>query len=242
MAAAAAALRGVYCRATSSVVRQSALLFPSRRPISTTNVQLDEAEEARVRGLFQTATIREDHVGPGAKVFSLQHADAPGIPFATIGLMQREGQRGMMHGTAVHSALPFVSAVKLVKHVLAEATDQPPIAAASLNGLCTWVSEIPTEELQNEFGDELAEAVVAIATGQPRPGHSVLGQGTFTAAEPAWMVLAGRFANEPEAEEVRLFHAAGFDKDIKLQPMADTSPDGIAKSGGTMALLRMPPN
>lgn len=68
MAAAAAALRGVYCRATSSVVRQSALLFPSRRPISTTNVQLDEAEEARVRGLFQTATIREDHVGPGAKV------------------------------------------------------------------------------------------------------------------------------------------------------------------------------
>ena len=44
------------------------------------------------------------------------------------------------------------------------------------------------------------------------------------------------------APKVRLFHAAGYSKDIKLQPMADTSPDGMARSGGTMALLRVAPN
>lgn len=159
----------------------------------------------------------------------------------------------------------------------------PPTSPPGLPGLCEWVSALPEAELQEEFGDELAEAVTAIATGKPRPGpyavqphtspatstpaeqsthhvgnldlvsgylergpqkgtqcivaervvltmaylvyvqthahecvlyintraqthtagHSVLGQGTFTAAEPAWMVLAGRYANEPEAEEAR---------------------------------------
>ena len=159
----------------------------------------------------------------------------------------------------------------------------PPPLPPGLPGLCEWVSALPEAELQEEFGDELAEAVTAIATGKPRPGpyavqphtspatsthadqnthhagnlalvsgylecgpqkgtrcivadrvvimmthliyvqthanecvlcihahaqthtagHSVLGQGTFTAAEPAWMVLAGRYANEPDAEEAR---------------------------------------
>lgn len=35
---------------------------------------------------------------------------------------------------------------------------------------------------------------MAIALGRPRPGHSVLGRGTFAAAEPAWLALAARYA------------------------------------------------
>ena len=146
----------------------------------------------------------------------------------------------MMHGTAVHPALPFVSAVTLVKHVV-DAADQAPIAAAALPGLCKWVRGLPEAELQAEFGTGLSEAVAAIAYNRPRPGHSVLGQGTFAEAEPAWVTLAGRFAEEPAAEEVRAYVAAGFSNDIKLQPMVDTTPKGLAESGGTIALLKVPP-
>lgn len=35
----------------------------------------------------------------------------------------------------------------------------------------------------------MASAVEAMARGQPRPGHTVLGDGTFNAARPAWEAL-----------------------------------------------------
>jgi hypothetical protein len=38
-------------------------------------------------------------------------------------------------------------------------------------------------------GADAAEAAKAIAISQPRPGHSVLGHGTFKAAETAWVSL-----------------------------------------------------
>jgi hypothetical protein len=202
----------------------------------------DAAEEldAKIRGLYPAAAVHEADIGRGAKQYSLRHPDVPDTWFAAVTFMQRPGERGMLSGATVHPALPFVAATKLVKDVV-EAADQPPIAAAGLPGLCEWVRGLPERELQAEFGPELAEAVLAVAHGKPRPGHSVLGQGTFSAAEPAWVELAGRFANEPAAEEVRVYVAAGFSKDIKLQPMADTSLGGLASSGGTIALLRMAP-
>ena len=72
--------------------------------------------------------------------------------------MQRPGQIGMMQGTTVHPALPFVSATKLVKHVVA-AAEHPPIACAALTGMCEWVRGLPESELEADFGAELAEAV-----------------------------------------------------------------------------------
>ena len=50
---------------------------------------------------------------------------------------------------------------------------------AKLPGLCEWVRAKPLEELEQEFGEQAAGAAHAIALGKPRPGHSVLGMGTF---------------------------------------------------------------
>jgi len=193
---------------------------------------IDDAEDAKIRALYPAATLHVHEVGPGAKLFSLQHPDAPDVQFSSIVFMQREGQVGVMHGAAVHAALPLVAAVKLVKHVI-EHADQPPMAAAALSGLCEWVREIPSSELEAEFGADLAKTVEAIAHGKP------LEQQAYAEAEPAWLALAGRFTDTPAAEEVRLFVAAGYSPDIWLQPMSDKSPGGVGRSGGTMALLRI---
>jgi len=64
---------------------------------------------------------------------------------------------------------------------------EQPQALATLHGLCAYVEE----ELQNannedanslwkDISDMEIEAVRAIATGVPRPGHSVVGVGTFS--------------------------------------------------------------
>ena len=37
---------------------------------------------------------------------------------------------------------------------------------------------------------------MAVALGKPHPGHSVLGHGTFNAAQPAWETLAERYISE----------------------------------------------
>ena len=243
MAMAARSLRGLFRAHTGTTQMQPAPLASSAgaaRRFGTSGRRQDEAEDAKIRGLFPAAGFHEDDLGGGAKQFSLRHPDVPGVPFAGVMFMQRPGQIGMMQGTTVHPALPFVSATKLVKHVVA-AAEQPPIACAALTGMCEWVRGLPESELEADFGAELAEAVAAVAHGRPRPGHSVLGQGTFRDAEPAWLALAARFADEPAAEEVRVFLAAGFSQDIRLQAMADTSPAGLAQSGGTVALLRVAP-
>jgi hypothetical protein len=193
-----------------------------------------DAEDAKIRAFFPTATVHEDHLGPGAKQYSLQHTDCPDVQFSSVVFMQREGQIGVMHGVVAHAALPLMAAVKLVKHVV-EHADQPPMAAVALSGLCEWVREIPSSELQAEFGADLAETVGAIAHGTPLEQH------VYAEAEPAWLALAGRFTDDPAAEEVRLYVAAGYSKDIWLQPMSDKSPGGMERSGGTMALLRIAP-
>ena len=63
------------------------------------------------------------------------------------------------------------------------------MAVAPLPGFCQWiVSEAAWHALDDKdpgYSDDQPSAVEAVAKGVPREGHSVLGHGTFTAAQPA---------------------------------------------------------
>lgn len=67
----------------------------------------------------------------------------------------------------------------------------------------------------------------------------MLGQGTFRDARPAWEALAGRFAALGSQTEVALYKAGGAEYS-GCAHMHDTSPAGLASSGGAMAILVWP--
>ena len=159
-----------------------------------------------VRGLLPAAVVQDwgenEH---GTRVLMLQNPDVPEVQLAQI--MVSSGT--IVHAASTHDALPIAAVTPLVAHILKEARDQTVHAAAALPGLCEWVAALPKEALESEFGPEAAEAALAVANGQPRPGHQVLGQGTFRAAAPAWEPLATRFAATEAAEEVQFYRSLG---------------------------------
>ena len=142
----------------------------------------------------------------------------------------------VMHSATVQPGLPISVAAPLVAAALEE-YDGKVHAFAALPGLCAWVAAMEPSALEDEFGEKAAGAAVAIALGRPRPGHSVLGQGTFRDAEPAWVALAGRYAETDEAEEAALYRTAGG-VGVGVQHLATTEPAAMADYGGAMALFQ----
>ncbi len=212
-------------------------LVPLRRVASLRRV-CSEAS-GRLHELLSSATVDEKRDdAKGSSVLALRHADMR-VPLAA--LSHTTGPEGTgtsyIHGAISHEGLPLSACMPLVRHALAAAGPESPLAVAKLNGLCAWVAAMATEDLEAEFGSEAAGAVLAVANGRPRPGHSVLGQGTFRAAEPAWTALAGRFAETAAAEEANVYRDAGFFVH-SIRHMADASPEGLAQSGGAMAILK----
>ena len=80
---------------------------------------------------------------------------------------------------------------------------------------------------------EACEAAEAIALGRPREGHSVLGRGTFAAAEPAWVALAETHMEE-DAEVLReiLAYKSVLPGAFRAAHMADGDPEYLAVAGG----------
>lgn len=117
---------------------------------------------------------------------------------------------------------------------------EQPQAIASLNGLCEWINEcLETKGSQQlellRSNDPLAfEAVVAVSTGIPRPGHSVLGMGTFRDAEAGWKLLAEEFVELELSEEAELYRQRGA-RLVKIEHLADRNPTYLASAGGAMA-------
>jgi hypothetical protein len=114
---------------------------------------------------------------------------------------------------------------------------------------CNWVAALPDGVLEAEFGSEAGGAAMAVALGKPRPGHSVLGQGTFAAAQPAWETLAERYIDDqlgrPEgllgsSSELALYMEQGGTR-VGIAAMQDTSPAGLATAGGAMVVVAFPP-
>jgi len=126
-------------------------------------------------------------------------------------------------------------------------------AWAALDGLCDWVanslekngegSEVISRLLEqhaNGTGDEnetdVMEAIRSIATGIPRPGHAVVGEGTFRDGEKAWIELSKEFGETGLAEEVELYRSRGAEI-AEVMHLADRSPSYLKRAGG--AMLRM---
>lgn len=192
-----------------------------------------DVEHKQLNKLLPEATIREERT-PAGWTLSLRHASAPGI---TLARLCARAPGDLLIGAASHEALPLRAALPLVEHAIANCGAR--LALAALPGLCASVAEIGEADLIAEFGEVGGGAALAVALGRPRPGHSVLGQGTFRAAQPAWAVLAARFAESAAAQEVALFKTAGL-MDSRVQLLADTSPEALAQSGGAMVMLALP--
>ena len=77
-------------------------------------------------------------------------------------------------------------------------------------------------------------AIEAIALGRPRPGHSVLGAGTYRDAEQDFTTLALGFADRRVTGECAYFRDAGA-KLAGINWLHDTSPEALADSGGATA-------
>jgi len=135
--------------------------------------------------------------------------------------------------------------IRLVDAALEDAAAQgeQPQAIAGLHGLCDWIRDSLAGTIDNQLLDEIKEsdpisfeAVQAIATGQPRPGHSVVGEGTYRDGQEAWKQLAREYVKQGMAPECILYKKRGAEL-VDIEHLADTKPDYMKAAGGAMARL-----
>lgn len=173
------------------------------------------------------------------------------------------------HAKVVQRSLgtPAEVCTSLLEAALKDAKSQgeQPIALASLSGLTQWVaggiekisnndnngdnssdegenSSIVIQSLLKDLqsrDEKTFEAVKSIATGIPRPGHSVVGQGTYRDAEKGWRQLAHEFVTLGLSEESELYQipSSGGVLD-SIDYLADTSREGLMDAGGSMARFK----
>lgn len=96
------------------------------------------------------------------------------------------------------------------------------------------------------------EAVRAIATGHPRPGHTVIGAGTYKDGRRGWVALAREYSQlaiNPDAlaldasyvkrkglEEVALYKSRDGEV-TAIEHLAHTQPEYLREAGGAMARI-----
>jgi len=116
-----------------------------------------------------------------------------------------------------------------------QSVGEQPQALAALYGLCDYVKACLEGEQYSAALDGIdekeLEAVTAIATGIPRPGHTVVGKGTHEDAALVWEEVAKEYTKF--AEECQLYGARCEFVGIEL--LADTQPAYLASAGGAMA-------
>ena len=155
--------------------------------------------------------------------------------------VEDDKQRGLVFGMACDPALPLCTVggslvTEMLRTLREEGCDELS-GIARLEGLCAWMV---AEEVWNKglMSDEEAEAVEAVARGVPRKGHSVLGQGTFAAARPAFEALALDYAKQcadPDSEVLCLRDFVGGSQLAGVNWMHDTSEQAMKASGGCTA-------
>ena len=151
---------------------------------------------------------------------------------------------GLLFAPQCHPALPLnLASAPLIEAAVAGVRERGAdrvAAVAALPGLCAWIVEQQAWEGRG-FDDEQAGAVVAVARGEPRPGHSVLGEGTFKAAQTALEALALEYASRHGADtECTAFAEAGASLQ-GIHYMHETSPDALRDSAGCTASFEFPP-
>jgi hypothetical protein len=122
---------------------------------------------------------------------------------------------------------------------------EQPQALTTLHGLSVWAAasllgKTPSKavsKMQKDPEKAVAlEAALSIATGIPRAGHSVVGQGTYRDGAAAWEELAKEYVSLGRSEECQLYQARGAEL-VGIELLADTSPDYMRSAGGSMARL-----
>eukprot|EP00740_Mantoniella_antarctica_P023250 CAMPEP_0198678220 /NCGR_PEP_ID=MMETSP1468-20131203/357_1 /TAXON_ID=1461545 /ORGANISM="Mantoniella sp, Strain CCMP1436" /LENGTH=304 /DNA_ID=CAMNT_0044415293 /DNA_START=28 /DNA_END=942 /DNA_ORIENTATION=- len=216
--------------------------------------------------------LRQDpwpHPSGAATFWLLRHADAPTYtnvaagdvdPFDPAEQMGGEGSNAtviavlvqqtdpfhVLYGASIHPALPTTAATSLVQAAAATIAPERCEALVSLPGLCAWVRD---GERWNDAGmlaacgEESAAAARAVALNQPRPGHSVLGPGTFNAAKTAWMFLANQYvdSNDELLEEMMMYKTVLGAGTWNIQHLADTDPEYMVLAGGATAIFEPKP-
>ena len=108
-------------------------------------------------------------------------------------------------------------------------------AVSALHGLSEWVTanwdQALIKDTWHNVDDISKQAAYAIATGIPRPGHSVVGQGTFRDGADAWKQLAVAYLPHATESQLYLQHGAQL---LHIEHMADTSPAYLKSAGGAM--------
>jgi hypothetical protein len=155
-------------------------------------------------------------------------------------------QDAVLYGMKTRSPVPATIAARLV-HAAAEKQKKENgtlTALVALPRLCAWVRDGARwndPDVISSASGEAREAAEAIALGRPREGHSVLGRGTFAAAEPAWMSLAEKHMEEDSEVlgEIMAYKTA-LPGAFRAAHMADGDPEYLAVAGGAMAVLSPP--
>lgn len=203
------------------------------------------------------------HPSGVALFWLLRHADAPAYdsdessaskdPFDPAEPLGGDGpnstviaalvqQKEVIFGASTHPALPITAAGSLVQAAAAKLAPEGCKCLMTLPGLSAWVrarERWNDEELIATCGREAAEAAKAIALNKPRPGHSVLGHGTFKAAEKAWMHLANAYVDESGEvlDEMMMYKSALGRGSWSIQHLGDTDPEYMVLAGGAMAVF-----
>lgn len=170
--------------------------------------------------------------------------------------------RNIIFGAKSYNGNAVLSTTKigpvLLRRALQDAGSEgeQPQAMCTLRGLSKWVQQ-HLRSLDGESHDELSSpnenviqllvqmdeaqraAVRAIATGTPRPGHSVVGAGTYRDGEEGWTALAREYATNkssvPVDEELQLYQLTPGATLVRIEHMAGTQEAYLKEAGGAMA-------
>ena len=199
-------------------------------------------DEAEARALEAEANST-----PGSQltlVLSLEETAVAILRTALMPTGQSDGHTGLLIGAQVDPALSLASVgpplIQAAREELQQRGVERVVAVAPLPGLCDWIVACTAWENAN-FDADQAGAVEAIAKGIPRPGHSVLGQGTYKAGRGAIETLAMKYAttvlmSDADAE-VAMFSAAGAEP-AGVNYMHATDPDSLRDCAGCTVSLR----
>jgi hypothetical protein len=109
---------------------------------------------------------------------------------------------------------------------------------ASLAGLSRFVRSCfdQDETILKEMDVVALEACKAMATGIPRPGHSVVGIGTYRDGQLGWEIFAREFVKRNLAQEANLYKSKGAEV-VGIEHLADKSEAYMKTAGGAMCRL-----
>ena len=157
-------------------------------------------------------------------------------------------QDAILYGMKTRPPLPPSVAARLVRAAAETAAEAPEdkklTALVALPRLCAWAragERWNDAEVLSKSNGEACEAAEAIALGRPREGHSVLGRGTFAAAEPAWVALAeAHMEEDADVLGELMAYKSVLPGAFRAAHMADGDPEYLAVAGGAMAVLTPP--